>query len=272
LPGFGDVVSNGNEVRNQISARGAYSYSPNISFGGDYAFGYTSYLDQGGSDVWHRVGARGVYRWRDEHNLHFGYGIDIIKTRDGDNNIVHNIDLGDDYFSTLRINLDPTLTVLASTGIGIVTGADGVRMANRFNIGVTKLWQTATLTVGVNKGITPSLGVAGVSDTMSFIANFNIRFTELLSAYIRSDYSLYDTKDGNFKTFTAGTGLRYRILSWLSSELRYAHRREDGAGSSATSTNFVQRGRINSNNISLNFTSDFDIWPNTGFARGLALP
>ena len=272
LQRFGDFVSIGNEVRNQISARGAYTYSPNISFNGDYAFGYTSYLDQGGSDVWHRVGARGVYRWRDEHNLHFGYGVDIIKTRDGDNNIVHNFDIGDDYFSTYKINLDPTLTVLASTGMGIATGTGGVRLVNRFNIGVTKLWETATLTVGVNKGITPSLGVAGVSDTTSFVTNFNIRFTELISAYVNSDFSLYDTNDGNFKTFTAGTGLRYRILSWLSSGLRYAHRWEDNAGSAGTSNNFVQRGSINSNSIALTFTAEFDVWPTLGFARGPAVP
>src|SRR3972149_495171 len=241
LHGFGDVVSNENEVRNQISARGAYTYSPNISFNGDYAFGYTSYLDQGGSDVWHRVGARGVYRWRDEHNFHFGYGVDVIKTRDGDKNIVHNIDIGDDYFSTFKINLDPTLTVFVSTGIGIVTGSDGLRMANRVNIAVTKLWQTATLTVGVNKGITPSLGVAGVSDTTSFLTNFNIRFTELLSAYVNSNFSFYDTENGNFRTFTAGTGLRYRILSWLSSELRYEHRWQGDATSAATSTTFLNK-------------------------------
>jgi len=272
LHGFGDVVSNGNEVRNQISARGAYTYSPNISFGGDYAFGYTSYLDQGGSDVWHRVGARGVYRWREEHNFHFGYGVDVIKTRDGDKNVVHNIDIGDDYFSTFKINLDPTLTVLASTGIGIVTGSGGARMANRINLSVTKLWETASLMVGVNKGITPSLGVAGVSDTTSFLTNFNIRFTELLSAYVNSNFSFYDTENGNFKTFSAGTGLRYRILSWLSSELRYTHRWEDRAGSSATSTNFVQSGRINSNSIDLAFTAEFDVWPTLGLARGPAVP
>ena len=272
---FGDFVSHENEVRNEISMRGAFTYSPNISFGGDYVFGYTSYLDQGGSDVWHRVGARGVYRWRDEHNFHFGYGVDIIKTRDGDNNIVHTIDIGDDYFSAFKINLDPTLTVLASTGIGIVTGDGGVRLANRINVAVTKLWQTASLMVGVNKGITPSLGVAGVSDTTSFLTNFNIRFTELLSAYVNSDFSFYDTEDGNFKTFTAGTGLRYQILNWLSSELRYAHRWEIDAGSASSSTTFFnpnQRGRINSNSIALTFTANFDVWPTLGFARGPAVP
>lgn len=272
LQRFGDFVSHGNEVRNQISLRGAYIQNPNVSFVGDYAFGYTSYIDQGGSDIWHRVGARGVYKWRDEHNLHFGYGVDIIKTRDGDNNIVHNIDVGDDYFSSLKLKLDPTLTIFGSTGIGIITGSGGARLANRINLTVTKLWQSATLSVGVNKGITPSLGVAGVSDTTSFISNFNARLTELLSAYIRSDFSFFDTETGNFKTFSASTGVRYRILSWLSSELRYAHRWQDDAGSAATSTNFVQRGRINSNSIALTFTADFDVWPNTGFARGPALP
>jgi hypothetical protein len=272
LQRFGDFVSNENEIWNEISTRGIYTYSPNISFTGGYAFGYRSYLDTGGNDIWHRVGGRGVYRYRDEHNLHFGYSADIIKSRDGDNNIVHNIDIGDDYFSSLKLNLDPTLTVFASTGIGIVTGDGGVRLANRVNLSVTKLWQTATLIVGANKGITPSLGVAGVSDTTSFFANFNIRFTELLSAYVNSDFSFYDTEDGNFKTFTAGTGLRYRISSWLSSELRYTHRWEDDAGSAATCNNCVQSGRISSNSIALTFTANFDVWPTRGFARGPAVP
>src|SRR3972149_2467891 len=275
LHGFGDIVSNENEVRNQISTRGAYTYSPNISFGGDYAFGYTSYLDQGGSDMWHRVAARGVYKWREEHNFHFGYGVDIIKTRDGNNNIVHNIDIGDDYFSTFKINVDPTLTLLASTGIGIVTGNGGARLANRINVSVTKLWQTATLTFGVNKGITPSLGVAGVSDTTSVIANFDIRFTERLAAYVNSNFSFYDTDNGNFQTLTSGTGIRYRILSWLSSDLRYTYRWENDANSAASSTTFFnsnQRGRINSSSIALTFTADFDVWPTTGFARGPVSP
>jgi hypothetical protein len=119
------------------------------------------------------------------------------------------------------------------------------------------------------------LGVAGVSDTTSFLTNFNIRFTELLSAYVNSDFSFYDTEDGNFKTFTAGTGLRYQILNWLSSELRYAHRWEIDAGSASSSTTFFnpnQRGRINSNSIALTFTANFDVWPTLGFARGPAVP
>jgi hypothetical protein len=198
--------------------------------------------------------------------------VDIIKTRDGDNTVVHDIDIGDDFFSAFKFKLDPTLTILASTGFGIVTGSGGVTLANRLSLDVTKLWETAALSLGVHRGITPSLGVAGVSDTTSFFTSFTIRFTELLSAYMRTDFSLYDTDDGSFKTFTGGTGLRYRILSWLSSELRYAHRWEIDAGSATTSTSFVGRGRINSNSVALNFTANFDVWPTLGFARGAALP
>jgi len=270
LQRFGDFVSRGEQIQNVISTRGTYIYSPNVSFTGDYAFGYKNFIDQGGSDIWLRVGARGVYKWLDEHNLHFGYGLDYIKSRDGDSNIVHNIDIGDDYFSSLKLQLDPTLTIFGSTGIGIVTGSRGVRLVNRLNVNVTKLWQTATLTVGVNKGITPSLGVAGVSDTTSFLANFNIRLTQLLTGFVASNFSLFDTEDGNFETFTASTGMQYRILSWLASELRYSHRWRDS--SAAVESAGLGHGKIHSNVISLSFTASFDVWPNTGFARGPALP
>ena len=274
----GESITSGDELHTRISIRGEYTYSPAVSMVGDYGFKYIGYLDQGGSEVWHQAGARGVYKWRDEHNFHLGLAVDLIKTRNGDQNLIYNFDIGDDFFSSLKINLDPTLTLQASTGTGITTGANGIGISSRGKVSVTKLWQTATLTAGVERGITPSLGVSGISNTTSFYTNFTMRISELLTTFIKSNYSLYDTKDDKFNTFTASAGLQYPILSWLTSEARYAHRWEDGAGSSSISKNcsnqkknssnaFVECGRINSSTIALTFTANFDLWPSTGFAR-----
>ena len=76
------------------------------------------------------------------------------------NNVVVNFDLGDDYFSNFQINLSPTLTLAASTGISLNTGNNGQPVANNTNITLTKIWETATLSGGVQHGLTSSYGVA----------------------------------------------------------------------------------------------------------------
>jgi len=264
-------VSSGSEILNDLSFRGAYTYDPNISFMADYAFRYANFLDRGGSEWSQRVGARGVYKWRQEHNIHFGYGIEIIKSRGGESNVLHNFDIGDDYFSSYKIQLDPTLTIVASSGLSINSGSDGPRVANNTNVTLTKLWEKASLNVGGRKGLTPSLGASGISDTTSFFANSNIRLTELLSASAGVDYSLFDTDKVNFSTFQATAAAAYRVTSWLSSSLQYAHRWIN-TSSGAGSTDLLSRGKINSNSVSLVFTATFDVWPNFGLSRGPGIP
>ena len=264
-------VSSGREILNDFSIRGAYTYDPNISFMADYAFRYANFLDRGGSEWSQKVGARGVYKWRDEHNIHFGYGIEIIKTRDGVSNVVHNFDIGDDYFSSYKIQLDPTLTIVASSGLSINAGSAGPRVANNTNVTLTKVWEKASLYVGGRKGLTPSLGVAGISDTTSFFANSNIRLTELLSASAVVDYSFFDTDKVNFSSFQATAAAAYRVASWLSSSLQYAHRWVN-TSSGAKSTDLLTKGKVNSNSVSLVFTATFDVWPNFGLSRGSGLP
>ena len=267
---LGDFISNGQELSNQFSLRGAYEYDQNLKLVAGYGLGFTSFLDEGGNEISHQIGVRGVYKWKEEHNLNFGYGVEIIKSRDGKYNVIHNIDGGDDFFSTIKIQLDPTLTITALSGIALNAGGNGPTIANRSNITVTKLWERATLNVGVNKGLTPSFGVAGISNTTSFFTNFNARLTELLTATANVDYSLFDTKDVNFNTFLASTGLKYQINSWLAANLQYSHRWEDNR-SGAASTDLLSPGKVNGNNVSLNLTTSFDIWPNLGLARAPAV-
>jgi hypothetical protein len=264
-----DLISRGDQVANFISLQGLYLYSPEISVTGNYSTAYTAFLDEGGNDVSHSIGIRGVYNWRQEHNFHIGYTINIITSRDGSRNVVHNYDIGDDYFSTYRIQLDPTLTLAASVGISVNTGRNGPRLANNLNLTLTQIWETATLTAGIRRGLTASGGVAGVSDTTSFNAAVNLRFTPYLTGFTGVDYSLFDTDTSDFNIFQAHGGLQYLITSWLSSALTYTHRWRD-AGRGAEATGLLSRGKVASNSVYLVFTTRFDIWPNVGLFRGQA--
>ncbi len=268
---LGDFVSNGKEVSNQFTLRSKFIYDQNFDFVGDYRFGYTAFLDQGGNEISHLAGIRGVYKWREEHNFNLGYSVEVIKSRDGNTNVIHNIDAGDDFFSTFKIQLDPTLSITAQSGIAVNAGGDGPTIANRSNLTITKLWERAQLEVGFNKGLTPSFGVSGVSDTMSFFGNFSARITESLDATATVEYSLFDTKDVNFSTFLAAAGLRYRINRWLFSGVQYTYRSED-AGSGADSTGVLTRGKVGSNSVLLTFGTNFDLWPRFGLGHSAALP
>ena len=265
-----DLISGGSQITNNVSLHGSYLYQPNISFTADYTNTFTNFITQGGNDVFHTIGVRGVYNWREDHNFHAGYSISIANSRNGDNGIIHNFDFGDDYFSNYTLQLTPTLSLSASTGMSLNTSNSGPRIANNSTVTITKLWEKAFLSGGLRKGLTPSFGVSGASDTTSFFTNFTMRITEKLTATSNLNFSLYDTKDVNFKTFQAGMGLQYAINTWLSAGLNYSFNWID-SGAGASSTDLLHKGVVNSNSVFLNLTSRFDLWPNVGLARSMSL-
>src|SRR5215475_12508565 len=177
LPGQGsknlsNFTSGGSQFWNNFSLQGTYLYRPGISFTGGYTNNFVNYLDQEGHDLWQTINFRGVYNWRQEHNLHAGVSVNILNGRNtnnvnnrNNNNVVVNFDLGDDFFSSYQIQLSPTLTLAASTGISFNGGNNGPLVANNTNITLIKIWETATLSGGVQHGLTPSYGVAGISKT-----------------------------------------------------------------------------------------------------------
>ena len=264
-----DFTSVGDTVTNNFSVRGTFLYQPNISFNADYSNNFTKFLSRGGSDITQTIGARGVYNWRQEHNLHAGYSVSIANARNGDDALIHNFDIGDDFFSNAQIRLSPTLTIALSSGFGINTGTQGPRIANNTNLTVTKLWQTATLTGGMRKGLTPSFGVSGISDTTSFFTDFDSRITDRLTGKVGTSFSFYDTDDVKFKTLQATAGLQYLINSWLSSNLSYNFRSTNSGVGASTST-LLQKGTVSSNTIFLSLSAQFDLWPNPGLSRGIS--
>lgn len=263
-----DFLSGGDQITNHFSARGSFLYRPNVSFSAGYSNSYTHFIDAGGNDVFHTIDFRGIYNWRQEHNLHAGYSLSIGKSRDGDTSIIHNFDFGDDYFSNYEIRLSPTLTVAASTGISFNAGSDGPRIANNTNITVTKIWDTVVLTGGIRKGLTPSFGVSGISDTTSFFTHFNMKLAERLTANAGVDYSMFDTDDVNFNTFRIYSGLQYFLTSWLSSGLAYSYRWID-SGAGASASDLIERGKITGNSARVYVAAHFDIWPRVGLAQAI---
>jgi hypothetical protein len=263
------LISSGKQATNFVSLGGSYLYRPLIQFTGSYTNEFTSYIDAGGQDVYHTISARGIYNWKQDHNLHAGYKLSIFDLRNGGSGTVHEFDIGDDYFTNYTLQLTPTLSLAASSGLSINTGNSGPRVANNTNITITKLWETAQLNGGLRKGLTPSYGVSGISDTTSLFTTFNWHMTEKLSANSYAIFSYFDTDDVNYKTFQAGLGLGYLFTSWLSSGLSYAFNWLNSSAG-ANKTDLLQRGTVKSNIVFLSLTTRFDIWPNIGLARSMS--
>jgi hypothetical protein len=274
-----NFTSVGDVVTNYFTARGTFLYQPNISFNADYTNTFTKFLDEGGSEIYNQVGVRGVYNYRQEHNLHAGYYVSVYNSRNGDNSVIHNFDFGDDYFSNVQVRLSPTLTIAFSTGASFNTGSDGPNIANNTSLTITKLWQTSTLQGGIRKGLTPSFGVSGISDTTTFFTDFDSRITDRLTAKANVSYSLFDTEDENFTTFQATAGLQYAINSWLSSNLHYGFYSTKGGsggtvncGSGSSNTTCIPKGTVNANTVWFTLTANFNLWPNPGLSRGISSP
>ncbi len=286
LPGQGDqnlsnFTSGGtSQLWNNFSFGGRYLYQPDISFIGAYTNSFVNYLDQGGTDLYQTVSFRGVYNWRQEHNLHAGVRISIYNNKNSKNNlnnlntnsnVIVTLDLGDDFFSNLQINLSPTLTLTASTGISVNAGNNGPPVANNTNITLTKIWETAVLSGGVQHGLTSSYGVGGISNTTAVNGQFNYQVTEKFSTIAGVNFSLYDTDDGNFQIFQASAGARYQFTPWLASNLFYNYRWTNSSDAAARS-DVLQAGVVRANAVYLTLTANFDIWPTTGLSRSMTFP
>jgi len=264
-----DFVASGDVLTNFASLRGSYLYRPDLSLTVSYENEFEKFITAGGTDLFQTVEARGIYNWRRDHNLHAGYTLSIANARNGDNAVIHNFDFGDDYFSNYNLQLTPTLSLAASTGISLNTSNNGPRVADNSNITITKLWETAELNGGLRKALTPSFGVSGISNTTALFSFFNWRITEKLSTNVGAVFSFWDTDDVNFNTFQAGLGFQYLITSWLSSGLNYRFNWIDsGAGANKTD-DLLQKGTVKSNLVLLSLTMRFDVWPNTGLARSV---
>jgi hypothetical protein len=266
-----DFVSRGDQMNNNFTFQGNFLFRPDMSFSGGYSNNFTKFIQAGGTDWSQTFSIRGIYNWKQEHNLHAGYSITSNNARNGDSGLIHNFDFGDDYFTSqvYKVELTPTLTLSASTGLGINTSKSGPRIANNSTVTITKLWETAAFSAGLRKGLTPSFGISGVSDTTTLFAGFNIQLAERVSGSAAVDYSLYDTDDVNFKTFQASAGLQYVITTWLSSGLSYVYR-NIYSGVGARNTDLLSRGTVSGSSLFLSLTARFDLWPNTGLARGLS--
>jgi hypothetical protein len=265
-----DFISRGDQLSNSFAFQGRFLYRPDISFHGGYSNRYIKFLDAGGNDWSQTVSIRGIYNWRQEHNLHVGYRITSNNSRNGDSGLIHDFDFGDDYFTSqvYKVELTPTLSLSASSGLSINTSDSGPRIANNSTVTITKLWETASLTGGIRKGLTPSFGVAGVSDTTALFSNFFIQLAERVSGNARITYSFHDTDDVNFKTFQATAALQYVMTTWLSSNLSYSYRFIN-SGAGASRTDLLSRGTVDGSSVFLSLTARFNVWPNTGLARDL---
>jgi hypothetical protein len=267
-----DSVSLGDVISNEAGIHARYLYSPDITFTAGYRNSFSIFRDEGGTEMVNAFNVRGAYHvWTQtglwpQHNLHAGYGISLIKTREDGTDLVHNFDIGDDYFSSFMIKLAPTLTLSGSSGLSINSGGSGPRLANNTQLALIKLWELASLTLSFRRGLTGSLGIAGTSLTTSFSTSFYIRLTEYLTGTAGTNFSMYNTDKVNFNIFSAYAGLTYPITTWLQSGLRYTHRIRD-AGAGAERTDLESSGRVYTNNVVLTLTAYFDIWPNPGLAR-----
>jgi len=256
--GTSGLVTSGAQFSNNFSVDTKFLNTPRTYFTSRFLGRYRNFIDDGGDESRTSVGLKGFYVWKQEHNLFVGYSLDYFTSRDGETNLIHNLDIGDEFFSNYKLQLTPTLSFTYSSGISFTSADTGLAIGNRANLSLTKVWQRASLTTGVRRRLTNSFGLSGLSQTTTAVTRFNVALTEFVSFTADVNFSFFDREDDNFTVFRARTGIHYRLNSWLQTNLRYSYRRRD-----------EDTGDINSNSILLFLGSNFDTWPRFGLGRNL---
>ncbi|HEX9445780.1 MAG TPA: hypothetical protein VGA73_16790, partial [Candidatus Binatia bacterium] len=264
--GIDQLVTRGRSITNSFTMQPVWRFSPTVTFSGGYAAGFNK--SHGVNDFTHSAGIRGVYNWRQEHNLFAGYTVNVFDSA-GKTTIVHNVDFGDDFFSGLKIRLAPTWTLSGALGFAFNTGNTGPKFVNNVNLTLIKLWEDAILNFSIRRGLTTSLGLfSGPSTATIFSTGYGVRLTERLTGLAGADYSILDTDPVNVHVFRASAGLQYWLTNWLSSNLWYSRRwRHAGAGSKD-----VGMGSVSGNSVMMGISAHFDLYPNLGLARAAQRP
>ena len=264
-----DLITTGDTLSNNFNVSSHFLYSQNLSFNVGYFWQYQTFFDIGGKEDSHAVEVEGKYRlWR-LHNLKARYRLKLLRTRDGKRRVLHDVDVGDDFFSSRQINLTPTLSIRGATGLALGSKGNGFNLHHKLDVALVKLWRTAVFSVGVQRQLTGSFGVSGPSYTTDFFSQYAIQVTRRLVGFAAASYSLYDTEGVDFTTFQAVGGFQYWLTNWMSANLVYSYRRLNPDGDNRES-DILQATTIDGNSVVLSIAMYFDIWPNIGLARSVA--
>lgn len=264
-----ELVTSGDTLTNDFELYSSFSYSSNLTFDGRYRWRYKAFFDAGGKEDSQELEAAGRYRLWPQHTLRVRYRFQLLRTRNGKSSTIHDFDVGDDFYGSRQINLTPTLWILASTGLSVGT-ENGFRLRHNLDISLVKIWRTAVFIVGARRQLTGSFGVSGPSYTTDLFTNYTIQLSRRWTAFAAAAFSIYEVDGPDFETFQALAGMQYWLTSWMSANLVYNYRRLD-PGKEGVRQSEILRGSITEgNSIVVSLSAYFDIWPNVGFARGVA--
>jgi len=184
--------------------------------------------------------------------------MEVFKSRNGEDTVVHNFDLGDDFFSNRKIQLAPTLTLIASGGMSFTSDNNRNGIASRTNLRLIKVWERASLTTGLTRRLTNNFGGSGIANTTTVFNNLNVRLTELVTVTGGATFSFLDTDDGDREVLRGQIGIQYQINHWAAAKIGYLYRWRDEE---------TTPGTTNSNSIVLFLGTNFQTWPHIGLPR-----
>ncbi len=273
----GDLITRGEWWENQAGVSGQYLLTPRLSLRAGYCWDYIDFLDAGGNETGHSVYLGARYQIRENSQIRVGYGVSLVRSRDGREDIVHNIDIGGDYLQLKEVQLTPTLLLSGSTGIALATrnngiqggsgsSSDNLRLEHTLNVRLTKLWQDGSTTLGIQRGLTGSFGAGGPSFTTTFFLASTISLAKNVNGTSNVGYSQYDTGSDNFDAFQATVALQYSGFRYFTTSIGYSYRQFQGNNSAQSSFGF-NRGNFEGNSIFLVISTQFDVWPSIGLTR-----
>jgi len=100
--GEGDLVTEGERLENQLSGNTNFQYSQNLRFQGGYCWRSIWFLGSNDRETTHSFHAEGNYHFWRQHNFRVRYQISFLQSRNGQDDIIHDFDIGDDFSANVK--------------------------------------------------------------------------------------------------------------------------------------------------------------------------
>lgn len=249
------LLPRGGALSNFVTAQASYAISPTWSGSVSYSNGLSNFNDPGGQNLSNTAGLQVRYLWDPELTFNAAYLYSRFNLSSEPDTESQSVILGAAYAFAQTWSLSGYAGLYVNRALES-GGDDNVSngVGPTFSFTLSKAFERSSALLGVTQGITPSAGVAGVSQTLSVFLRYQQQFTRDLSGWVGTNYARFDASPTTFSVLVANVGLSYQVWRYLSAGLSYSYQRSD---SNQAVSNVLESGIVDGNLVSLYLSASY---------------
>ena len=220
------LIASGDVLSNYFTAQASYAFTPTWSASLNYSNNLSDFTSQGGNDLSNTAGLQLRYTWDPQLSFFGAYAYSHFSQSNAPETNSNAVTAGAAYAfaQTWSVSGYAGLYINNSSGSGGNSVANGVFPT--FSATLSKSFEHASALVGATQGATSSSGVGGVSQTTSVFIYYQQQLFRNLNGWAGANFAHYDTSP-SFNVLVGNVGLSYPLWRYLSAGLTYTYQRSD---------------------------------------------